>query len=83
VVWTSLEAVQRAVGRDYVIMWQQKASDVIFSDDGETIRSDLEQGCRQLQGYPRYQGLPTQIVLLELQTLSGHPDRLHEWAGGN
>ena len=52
---------------------------VVFPDDesgrpaAATIRRDLEQGCRQLQGY-RYQ-----IVLRELQTLSGHPDRLHEW----
>ena len=72
-VWTSLEAVQNAVGQDYVIMWRQKASDVVFPDDVETIRRDLEEGCRQLQGF-HYQ-----IVLRELQTLSGHPKRLHEW----
>ena len=52
---------------------------MVFPDDGprgrapETIRRDLEQGCKQLQG-SHYQ-----IVLRELQTLSGHPDRLHEW----
>jgi hypothetical protein len=34
---------------------------------------DLEDGCRRRQGC-RYQ-----IVLRELQTLSGHPDRLHVW----
>jgi hypothetical protein len=73
VVWTDLRAVPEAVGQDYVIMWRQKASDVVFPDDVETIRRDLEDGCRQLQGY-RYQ-----IVLRELQTLSGHPDRLYEW----
>jgi hypothetical protein len=50
VVWTCLEAVQRAVGQEYVIMWRQKASDVVFPDDVETIRRDLEQGCKQLQG---------------------------------
>ena len=54
-------------------MWRQKASDVAVPDDAATIRRDLEDGCRQLQGF-RYQ-----IVLRELQTLSGHPDRLHEW----
>jgi hypothetical protein len=69
VVWTCLEAVQRAVGQDYAIMWRQKASDVVFPDDVETIRRDLEEGCKQLQGF-HYQ-----IVLRELQTLSGHPDR--------
>jgi hypothetical protein len=71
--WTSLRAVQEAVGQDYVIMWRQKASDVVFPDDVETIRRDLDDGCRQLQGF-HYQ-----IVLRELQTLSGHPSRLHEW----
>jgi hypothetical protein len=75
VVWTSLEAVQKAVGQDYVIMWRQKASDVVFPDDepgrpaAATIRRDLEQGFKQLQGF-HYQ-----IVLRELQILSGHPDR--------
>jgi hypothetical protein len=73
VVWTDLETVQEAVGQDYVIMWRQKASDVVFPDDVETIRRNLEAGCRQLNSY-RYQ-----IVLGELQTLSGHPDRLYEW----
>ena len=61
--------MQEAVGQHYVIMWRQKASDVVFPDDVETIQRDLEQGCKQLQGY-HYQ-----IVLRELQTLSGHPDR--------
>jgi hypothetical protein len=52
---------------------------VVFPDDepgrpaAATIRRDLEQGCKQLQGY-HYQ-----IVLRELQTLSGHPNRLNEW----
>ena len=47
VVWTSLEAVLDAVGQDYVIVWRQKASDVVFPDDVETIRNDLEQGCNR------------------------------------
>lgn len=71
--WTDLAAVQAAVGKDYVIMWRQKASDVVLTEDVATIRRDLERGARQLEGY-HYQ-----IVLRELQTLSGHPDRLHEW----
>ena len=60
-------------------MWRQKASDLValaagvFPDDVETIRNDLEQAGKQLQSYYY------QIVLRELQTLSGHPDRLHRW----
>jgi hypothetical protein len=46
---------------------------VVFPDEVETVRRDLEDGCRQLQGY-HYE-----IVLREPQTLSGHPDRLHQW----
>ena len=65
VVWTSLKAVQEAVGQDVVIMWRQKASDVVFPDNMERISRDLAQGCKQLQGF-HYQ-----IVLRELQTLSG------------
>ena len=45
--------MQKAVGQDYVIMWRQKARDVVFPDDVETIRRDLEQGCKQLQGFLR------------------------------
>ena len=56
-----------------MIIWRQKASDVVFADDVGTIRRDLEDGCRQLGGF-HYQS-----VLRELQTLSGHPDRLHQW----
>lgn len=71
--WTDLAKVQEAVGQKYVIMWRQKASDVVFPDDVAVIRRDLEHGAQQLQGY-HYQ-----IVLRELQTLVGHPRRLHEW----
>jgi hypothetical protein len=54
---------------------------VVFPDDepgrpaAATIRRDLEQGCKQLQGY-HYQVVALQAAV---QTLSGHPDRLHEW----
>ena len=71
--WTNLNKLIQRVGRDYVIMWRQKASAVVFPDDDATIRRDLEEGARALQG-SRYQ-----IILRELQTLAGHPDRLHVW----
>ena len=71
--WTDLDKLLERVGTDYVIMWRQKASDVVFPDDVQTIKRDLENGAKSLQG-SYYQ-----IVLRELQTLSGHPDRLHVW----
>ena len=72
--WTDLGAVREKVGRDYCIMWRQKASDVVFTDDAEQIGKNLMDGARQLQGHYY------QIVLRELETLAGHPNRLHEWA---
>ena len=71
--WTDLNKVIERVGNRYVIMWRQKASDVIFPDDIGPIRRHLEQGARGLQG------CYYQIVLRELQTLAGHADRLHVW----
>ena len=70
---TDLDREIDRVGTDYVIMWRQKASDVVFPDDLATICQDLETGIKKLEGC-RYQ-----IVLRELQTLAGHPKRLHKW----
>lgn len=71
--WTSLPAVIERAGTGYCIMWRQKASDVVLPDDVADIRGHLLQGARQLQGHFY------QVVLRELQTLAGHPDRLHVW----
>lgn len=71
--WTNLTALLEKAGMDYCIMWRQKASDVVFPDDTKQIKKDLMDGARQLQGFYY------QIVLRELQTLAGHPNRLHEW----
>jgi len=71
--WTDLSKVIDRVGTDYVIMWRQKASAVVFPNDDATIQHDLDEGARQLQGC-RYQ-----VVLRELQTLAGHMNRLHVW----
>lgn len=71
--WTDLPTLLSRVGTDYCIMWRQKATDVVFVDTMEPIRRDMEEGMKQLQGHYY------QVVLRELQTLSGHTDRLHEW----
>ena len=71
--WTDLGKVIEKVAARCCIMWRQKASDVVLPDDDDRIRQDLEEGARQLQG------CSYQIVLRELQTLAGHPDRLHVW----
>lgn len=71
--WTDLDRVIDKVQQRHVIMWRQKASDVVFTDDTSTIKAHLEEGARKLQG------CHYQIVLRELQTLAGYPDRLHVW----
>ena len=71
--WTRLDLVLDRIGTNYCIMWRQKASDIVFPDDVASIRRALEEGIKRLQG-SYYQ-----IVLRELQTLSGHTDRLHVW----
>jgi len=71
--WTDLDAVIGRVGRSRVIMWRQKAADVVFADDVAAVRRGLEEGLRKLRG------CFVQIVLRELQTLAGRPRRLHEW----
>jgi len=71
--WTNLDSVIEAVGTRYCIMWRQKASEVVFPDDTASIRNHLMDGARRLQGHYY------QVVLRELQTLAGHPARLHAW----
>lgn len=71
--WTDLDKVIERVGNRYTIMWRQKASDVVFPNDTTTIARHLDEGLRKLKG------CYVQIVLRELQTLAGHPDRLHVW----
>jgi len=72
--WTDLKKVVEAVGDRYTIMWRQKATDVVFSDDMALIRKHLEEGMRITQG------CYIQIVLRELQTLDGRLERLADWA---
>ena len=72
--WTDLDRVIEKVGDRYCIMWRQKASDVVFPDDVSGIKRHLDEGVNKLKG------CYAQVVLRELQTLSGHPDRLHTWA---
>jgi hypothetical protein len=70
--WTDLAKVIEAVGDRYTIMWRQKASDVVYGDLDATARH-LDEGLR------RTRGLHRQVVLRELQTLAGDPQRLHKW----
>ena len=72
--WTDLEKVIEACGATHTIMWRQPAALVAHAHDIEPIKRHLEDGMRRLRG-GHYQ-----VVLRELETLRGHPERLREWA---
>lgn len=71
--WTDMDTLLAKTGPEIVVMWRQKASAVVLPDTLETVARDLDDGARRLRGRPY------QVVLRELQTLAGHPDRLREW----
>jgi hypothetical protein len=72
--WTDLDRVIDAVGQDYCIMWRQSAAQVTLPDTLAEHRDHLEAGLRKLQGHYY------QIVLREIETVRGNPDRLRDWA---
>jgi hypothetical protein len=72
--WTDLGKLVDAVGDRYCIEWRQKATDVVYQHDMAPIRRHLEQGLRKARG------TPIQVVLQELETVAGRPERLKEWA---
>lgn len=71
--WTDLQKLVDAVGDKYTIMWREKASEIVFNDMA-SIRRNQEEAMRTARG------CCVQIVLRELQTLNGRPERLKEWA---
>jgi hypothetical protein len=72
--WTDLDRVVEKCGARYTIMWRQSAQAVVYPDDLAPIRRHLDEGMRKLRG------CYYQVVLRELETLHGHPNRLREWA---
>jgi len=72
--WTDLDRVVEKCGARFTIMWRQSAQAVVYPADLEPVRRHLEEGMRRLRG------CHYQIVLRELETLRGNPNRLREWA---
>ena len=72
--WTDLDKVIERCGSSHTIMWRQAAAAVTLPDDLSAYQQHLNEGLRKLQG------CHYQVVLRELETLKGHPDRLKEWA---
>jgi len=72
--WTDLDRVVEKCGARCTIMWRQSAQAVVYPADLAPVRRHLEEGMRRLRG------CYYQVVLRELETLHGHPNRLREWA---
>ena len=72
--WSDLDRVVAACGTTCTIMWRQSAAQVTVNATLDEHRAHLESGLKRLQGHYY------QIVLRELQTLNGRPERLREWA---
>ncbi len=72
--WTDLDRVIEACSRRHTIMWRQSSAQVTLPDTLDEHRRHLESGLKRLQGH-HYQ-----VVLRELETLRGRPQRLREWA---
>lgn len=72
--WTDLDKLLKACGTDYTIMWRQLSAHVMLPDELDDVRKTLDEGMRKLKG-SYYQ-----VILREVETLNGHPDRLKEWA---
>jgi hypothetical protein len=72
--WTDLDRVIEACDGRYTIMWRQPAGEVTLADDTDGIARHLDEGMRKLRGQCY------QVVLREVETLAGHPERIREWA---
>lgn len=72
--WTNLDTLLEACGTRYTIMWREHAATVIFAEDMAPIRTRLEENLRKLQGHYY------QVILREVETLQGRPNRIKEWA---
>lgn len=72
--WTDLGKVIEMCGGRCTIMWRQPAAGVVYADRLEQISGHLEVGFRMLKGYYY------QVVLREIETLAGHPEKLRDWA---
>ncbi len=71
--WTDLATTAEKCRDKYSIVWRQKATDVIFAEDMAPIRRHLEEGMKLTQGCYRA------IVLQEVMTTDGNPQRLYDW----
>ena len=72
--WSDLDRILEACGTSCTIMWRQAAAQVTVNATLDEHRQHLDAGLKRLRGHYY------QIVLRELQTLHGRPERLRDWA---
>ena len=72
--WTDIGKLAEAVGDRYTIEWRQKATDVVYAPDLSAVEKHLEDGLTLAKG------CCVLIVLQELETVNGNPQRLADWA---
>ncbi|MFC1527021.1 hypothetical protein ACFL6X_09465, partial [Candidatus Latescibacterota bacterium] len=71
--WTDLATAADRCQDRYAIVWRQKATDVVFAPDLRELRQHLEWGMQLCRGCHRA------IVLQEVATTNGNPERLRDW----
>lgn len=71
--WTDWRKTIEKCGDRYSIVWRQLATEVLSSDTLEAVAEKIAEGLRASRGCHRA------IVLQELITANGHPERFHEW----
>ena len=73
--WTDWgNTVEKCADR-YALVWRQHAAKVLTSPDLDTIERDLRAGLAQSRGCHRG------VVLQEIDTSNGNPQRLRDWVG--
>jgi hypothetical protein len=71
--WTDLKIAAEKCQDKFSMVWRQMASDVIFASDLSPIRKQLEEGMAITKGCHK------SIILQEVATANGNPQRLYDW----
>ena len=61
------------IGRDYVLSWKPNPAMVCVGFDANYVRSAIRQGLQDSRG------CNVDVMLKDISTVQGHPERLKEW----
>jgi len=72
--WADLKKCVEQIGADYIISWQPNPTDMCCCGfDPQKIRKIIRQGMDMTRG------CHVDVVLKDVQTVEGHPERLRDW----